>query len=403
MRRKWLSISLAGAVSLSLLAGCSGKGKDTMAPVDPGTTAVTVKVEEVKEGEVNEPIRLLAEVSANANVAIVPKVSGTLREIYVKKGDAVKNGQVLAKLDQTDYILGVRQAEAALEMANASLKQAREGNGAAESGHSSYEIAKRGLEIAQANYDRTKALFEAGAASQSQLEQAEAALHQAQSQLNQAKQGMAAIEVAEAGVRQAQVGLERANSSLNDTVIRATADGIVSSIHYDTGALVGPQGPVFTLIDLDPVLVKLNVSENNLAKFKTGMEVDLNVPAQSAAVKGKVKYVGLQADAQSKMFPVEIEVANPDRRLVPGMKAEVLAKDPESKKGLLLPTDAIMEQDGKKYVYVTEGDKAVKREVTVSEGNSSKVVVLQGVNAGDKVVVKGQSNLRDQAKIRLEE
>ncbi|GAX92038.1 efflux RND transporter periplasmic adaptor subunit [Effusibacillus lacus] len=381
MNRKLVVIGMVSALSLSVLAGCSGTNdKEAMATVDPGANAVTVKVEDVKEGEVNEPIRLLAEVSANTSLGILPKVGGTLQEIFVKKGDAVKKGQVLARLDQKDYVLGVKAAEAQLGVARANL-QSLNGD----------ETAKRSLEIAQANYDRVKALYNSKAVSQSQLEQAEAQLLQAQSQ----------FALAQANVRQAEVGLEKASSSLDDTNIRATVDGIITAVHFEVGESVSPQSPVFNLINIDPVLVKLNVAETHLSKFKQGMEVE--VQTQTGPYKGKVTFISLEADAQSKMYPVEIEIPNGEGKLLPGMKADVFAKDAESKKGLLVSTDAIVEQDGKKFVYVIEGDKAVKREVTVAEGNTTKVIVQQGLNAGDKVVVKGQSNLKDGSTIKVEQ
>lgn len=388
------------AVTATAVTGCQKSAETTSnAAVTKEQPEVAVKIETVQEGELGDTSKVLGEVAANTNVSIPAKAAGTLTKLYVKKGDTVRNGQVIAELDQVNYQLGVKQAEAALQQANAALQQAKEANGAG--GVSPYELATRGLEIAQNNYLKVKALVDSNAVPKAQLDQAESSLIQAQSQLNQAKQGAASIDVAQAAVNSAQVGVERARQSLDDTIVRATADGMITSLPFEVGATVGPQAPVATLININPVLVKVNVSENNLSKFKKGLELDIAVPSQSLSVKGKVSYVAPSADAQSKMFPIEIEVANPEQKLLPGMKVDVLVKDLESKKGLLLSTDAIIEENGKKYVFVVEGDKAVKREVIISEGNTSKVIVQQGASSGDKAVVKGQTQLKDQSKVRI--
>jgi HlyD family secretion protein len=416
----------------------------------------------VKEGGLQGGSKLLGEVSPSVSVSVIPKVSGTLASLLVKKGDIVKQGQVIARLDQADYILGVKQAEATLnsaraslaqaqagvstakaslaqaqasvDVANSSLAQAKSTHGVNAAGNTSYEIARQSVAIAQANYNRVKSLVDAGAASALELEQAESALLQAKSMLNQSAQadaqGKGAIEVAKssvkqaqvsadktakasiqqaiggekaarASVQQAQVGLERARTALNDTVMKAPITGIVSSVGYDTGELVSSQQPVVTIINVNPVLVKVNVSETMISKFAKGSTVDVEIPALGKTVKGKVTYAGVEADRQSKMFPVEIEIANGNGEILPGMKVNVLDSQMESQKGLLVSTDAIVEKDGKKYVYIVEGTRAIKRAIVTAEGNSTQVLVVNGLKAGDKVVVKGQTQLKDQSQIRI--
>lgn len=412
MKSKWLYMGMAGVLAASLMTGC---GKATETSTEEGaTTAVTaeeikpiaVSVTQIGEGTLSSTDKILGEISANTNISILSKVPGTLVELSVKKGDRVKNGQVIGRLDQTDYLLAVKQAEAQLGYAQANLNQAQSVNGINVAG-SSYDLAKRAGELAQANYDRTKALVDSGAAPASQLEQVETALIQAKTQLNQAAKGdansTATIEVAKAGVKQAQVGVEMAKSTLKDTMVKATADGIITDVMVEVGDAVGPQMPIASLINFDPAIVKVNVTETNLAKFNKGSELDLFVPSQGKNLKGKVTYVGFEASAQSKMFPVELQIANADLSILPGMKVDVMVKDLAGKKGVLVPTEAILEVDGKKIVYVVESDQATKREVVLSEGNSTHVIAESGLNAGEKVVVKGHSQLKDQAKVRVVE
>lgn len=411
MKKKWLYIGLSSVLlTTTLMAGC-GKSEEAASKDVEGNGAATeevkplaVSIAEVKEGSLNSTDKIIGEISANTNISILSKVSGTLVSLSVKKGDQVKNGQVVGKLDQSDYLLGVKQAEAALGVAQAQLKQAQSVNGSNVAG-SSYDLAKRAMELAQENYNRTKALVDSGADSTSSLEQMEAALIQAKTTLNSAAKGdaqsTASVDVGQAGVKQAHVGVEKAKSSLKDTLIKATADGIITDVMVEVGDAVNPQMPVASLINIDPAIVKVNITENNLSKFKQDTKLEIFVPSQSKKLQGRVTYVGLEASSPSKMFPVEIEVRNADRSILPGMKVDVMVKDLAGRKGLLVATEAILEVDGKKMVYVVEGDKAAKREVVLSEGNSSFVVAESGLNSGDKVVIKGQSQLKDQSLVRI--
>lgn len=409
MNAKWLYMGFTIVLAASLMTGCQNSTKATSSE---GQTAaevenakpIAVSVATIKEGTLSDSTELMGEISANTNISILSKVPATLVQLSVKKGDKVKNGQVIGSLDQADYILKVKSAEAELARAQAQLKQAQSINSANSAGIP-YDLAKRSLDLAQTQYDRTKVLFESGAVSSSQLEQAEAALLQAKMQLNLNEksdaQSSTTVEVAQAGVKQAQVGVEMAKSALKDTFIKATADGIITDVMVEVGDAVNPQMPVATLLNFDPAIVRVNVTEQNLSRFKKDTVLEIDIPSQNKTLQGKVTYVGIEASSQSKMFPVEIEINNPDLSALPGMKVNVKVKETEGKKGLLVPTDAILEANGKNMVFVVEGDQAMKREVVLAEGNTSFVIVASGLSAGDKVVVKGHSQLNDQSKVRI--
>jgi HlyD family secretion protein len=405
MNQKWYLIGIIGILSLSLLNGCSAKtSADPAAKSLAEPDAIAVNVKEAKTGVLSNANKMVGELAANTDISLFAKTSGTVVELNVKKGDTVTRGQVIGKLDQQDYVLGVKQAQAALGVADATLHQAQSGNRVDVAG-SSYDLAKKSYDLAKAEYGRMQSLMAANAISKAQLDQAEAAFVQAKGQLNLAAkgdlQGDAAVGVAKAGVKQAQVGVERAQSTLDDTLIRATANGIITDVAIQEGDTVSPQKQVATLINLDPAIIKLNVPENSLAKFQKGTELQVIIPSLSLKTSGKVTYIGFEASSQAKMFPIELQVSNPKHILLAGMKAEITVNNLENRKGLLIPTEAIVDQEGKKFVYVIEGDKAVKRDVILSVGNTNLVMVESGVKEGEKVVVKGQSQLKDRAKIRI--
>ncbi|MED1918803.1 efflux RND transporter periplasmic adaptor subunit [Bacillus thuringiensis] len=387
--------------------------------------SVDVQVEEVIEGELKESDRLLAEVFANTDVSIYGKTTGTVSQILVKKGDTVKKGQVIGKLDQTEAQLKLRQAEAALAVANANLEHSNKMGTSSQLANSQLKQAEQtfananrtiaqGLTLAKANYDRAKKLFEEKALSKSELDNAENAYLQAknqyQSQLDQAQIALINARtqvntadkngrVTQANVQQGKVEVDISRNALENTLIKSTVDGIVTDIQVQEGDTINPQKPVATVINLDPMIVKVNVSEKALASFQKGIQLDLQVPSQNIKVKGSITYVGLKASDQSKLFPVEIEVPNPKGTLLPGMKADVSSIKGQA--GILIPTDAILERNGKWVAYVVNGERVAEKEISIASKGTEKTLIGSGVKSGDKVVIKGQSQLKDGAKIRI--
>lgn len=440
-KTKLISSGVACLLGLTIISGCNSQSvdktnsKEGRTPTESQSStevetikvenSVDVQVEEVIEGELKESDRLLAEVFANTDVSIYGKTTGTVSEILVKKGDTVKKGQVIGKLDQTEAQLKLRQAEAALAVANANLEHSNKmgtsgelANSQLKQAEQTYASVKRtmeqGLTLAQANYNRSKKLFEEKALSKGELENAENAYLQAknqyQSQLDQAQTALINARsqvntadkngrVTQANVQQGKVEVDISRNALENTLIKSTIDGIVTDIQVQEGDTINPQKPIATVINLDPMIVKVNVSEKSLANFQKGTQLDLQVPSQNIKVKGSITYVGLKASDQSKLFPVEIEVPNPKGTLLPGMKAEVSSINGQA--GILIPTDAILERNGKSVAYVVNGERVAEKEISIASKGTEKTLIGSGVKPGDKVVIKGQSQLKDNAKIRI--
>ncbi|WGV57339.1 efflux RND transporter periplasmic adaptor subunit [Brevibacillus brevis] len=440
-KTKLISSGVACLLGLTIISGCSSQSVDNTNSKEGRTSnesqsspevetikvenSVDVQVEEVIEGELKDSGRLLAEVFANTDVSIYGKTTGTVSQILVKKGDTVKKGQVIGKLDQTEAQLKLRQAEAALAVAKANLEHSNKMGTSGELANSQLKQAEQtfasvkrtmeqGLTLAQANYNRSKKLFEEKALSKGELENAENAYLQAknqyQSQLDQAQTALLNARsqvntadkngrVTQASVQQGQVEVDISRNALENTLIKSTIDGIVTDIQVQEGDTINPQKPVATVINLDPMIVKVNVSEKSLASFKKGTQLNLQVPSQNIKVNGSITYVGLKAADQSKLFPVEIEVPNPKGTLLPGMKAEVSSSHGQA--GILIPTDAILERNGKSVAYVVNGERVAEKEISIASKGTEKTLIGSGVKPGDKVVIKGQSQLKDQAKIRI--
>lgn len=404
MKKKYVGIGILFIIFTMLISACSNQV--TTAPEEE--VVIPVQVATAIKGEMKEGKKIVGNSAPNLDLSIYSEASGKIAEVRVKKGDLVKKDQVLAVIEQGDYKNAVSQAEAQVKSAEANLAQAEAGRS------SSIVQANNQLAQAQASYDdaklnleRMKSLYEQEAVSKQQLEQAETAFVQAESALNIAKESSdnanrtENVEVLRAQVETAKIGLMNAKSNLDKTVIKAPADGTVVQIGADVGELISPQLPVATLIDIQSITVNAMISEEDLRFIRQGEKITAYVKAIDQKVTGTVSYVSPIADIQTKNYPIEITLQNEDSAIKPGMIVELYLQATAQGEDVLIPVDALVKQDEEVFIFVVNGDKAEKRQVTIKEEGSEEVSVVKGLNEGETVVVKGQMNLKDGDKIRI--
>ncbi|MGD8192326.1 efflux RND transporter periplasmic adaptor subunit [Brevibacillus ginsengisoli] len=392
-----------------LLTACSQKAPEAT------TTAVEritpVQVELVKNGSVSLDAGLTAKLAPSQEVNISPKVTGKITSLPVKLGQYVGKGAVLFHLDEADLENGVRQAEAALQVAQAGLRQSgSNSNSGLEQAKNGLKQSEQALKDAQVNQQRMQNLFNQGAVSSQQMEQANSQLTNAQTAYDNAKmslstaQQMGGVQVSEASVKQAAVSLQNARTQLANAVVTAPFSGYISSVNGEVGQFASPQAPVITLVNTNPLVVKANISENDITKVKVGTGVKVEVSALAKVLDAKVTAVSPVMDPQLKAYPTEISIPNPSNELKSDMVVNVKFNFDSTgqKKVPLVSRKAIFEREGKSYVYVIENNVAKQVEVTVGQGSSDEVEILTGVKEGATVVVKGQTLLKDGGKVKIQ-
>ncbi len=405
MKQAKQRLVLAGLTVLlgSALSGCTTGQTDT-GEKGKAPAAVTVAVQAAKEGRLSDNQTFIGSVVAEETGSVIPRQTGTLTKLYVKKGDAVRKEQVIGEVDSTQQQLNVKDAETKLAEAKARLAQAKTVLAGTDE-QTSTALARQSLEAARQSYERVQKLVEAGALPAAQLDDAKADWLRAQNAFRSAEvsdaKDQTGIAIAAAGVEQAQVALEKARQAVADTKIRAPLDGTIDSLSAVVGDTVSPQGTVAGIVNLNSIKVNLQVSELHLASFYKGAETQISISALRLETKGHVSFVGMAPANGDQLYPVEIRLENPDRRILPGMRANVGSTAVQGKLGIILPVEAIVEESGTAYVFIVRGDRAVKQKVDVIERNSSSVVIGKGLAPGDSVVVQGLSNLSDQAVVKV--
>ncbi|MEW9669551.1 efflux RND transporter periplasmic adaptor subunit [Ammoniphilus sp. 3BR4] len=435
VNRKMKSLVLMLVLSISVL-GCSKNEEVSQADEE---AVVPVQVETVTQGNVEEKAGISGKLSPNESVQVAPKVSGKIAKIHVSLGQQVKQGDILFTLDQADLANAVKQSQAAYELAVANLKQSEnssnqgiaQAEGSVDQLRNSIAQSENGLIQAQQAYQdaqlseqRTRQLFEAGAVPIVEMEKAETALKNAEiavknaeTSLTNAKssfenaqkslqsaQSKTAVEVAKASVNQARVNLQNAKDQLANANVHAPISGVVSLVQGATGQMASPQSAVVHIASMNPMIVKANLSEYEITSMGLGNKVVLEIPALQKKLEATVSAISPVMDSQLKAYPIEIAIPNPSGVLKADMVVDVkISTAKDAAKSLVIPRKAIIEEQGKRFVYKLEGNVAKKVEVETGKETSEAVEVKTGLAVNEKVVVKGQTLLKDGSKVEIQE
>jgi len=361
-------ILLVLTLALSLLSGCGKK------PEVVKETALTVSAVSAEKRDISQVVKYPGTVRGINEVHIMPKVSARVTGIYVKPGDTVRAGQTILTLDNSDFEAAIKQAEAAVAMA--------------EAGKKANDIQ---LENARLNYERTKQLFEAGAVSQQQLEAAQAAYE------------ALAAGSAEAAVEQARAGLLAAQNQLKNCTITSPINGVVGSINLSLGDTANPTSPAATVTDTSRLEIETLVSESEVSYIKTGDEVEILIKAAGDNVfKGKVESVANVPDPVKRNYAVKVVLDNPENKIKSGMFAEVIINTVSKQDVLCVPISAVIPRNGRDTIYTIDKEKRA-REVDVETGlrDNNYVEIISGLKAGDKVITKGNTLVNEGTLVRV--
>ena len=190
--------------------------------------------------------------------------------------------------------------------------------------------------------------------------------------------------------------------NLRKSFISSPLKGTVKIRHVKVGEFVRKGDPLVEILDLDKVLVKVNIPEQEIMEIREGENVEVELYALSdRQFLGTVKTIGLEADSRSRTFPVEIMVDNQKRELRPGMLARVTFSKKISDEQIVVPRHTILERDNGRVVFLVDQDKAVKRMISTGQSLQDRVQVMEGLNVGDLLVVEGHTKLTDGEPIRI--
>jgi len=367
-------------------------------------------------------------VVAHHKIAVGAKVMGRVAWIGVEKGDKVLQGQVLVRLEDSDFRAQSNQARANLAAAQARLDQMRTGSRPQEKLKDKAGVlqAEATLRNAEAEYERTEKLVRAGVSSKAELDRAIAQRDTSRALLEAARQSSAMTDVgpraeeiraADAQVRQMKAALDYAETQLAATEIKAPVSGTVLQRIVERGEMVSPSAfggdsgartSVVALADLDDLQIELDISQTDFSRLKMGQRAEI-VPEAFPNLKysGFIAEIAPEANRAKATVQVKVKVDNPDEQLRPEMNARVNflseAQPTQGKSAprVLVSKAALVRRDGSAFVFVVKGNKVEQRSIRLGDESGDFYYVLEGLSGGESTATTGAEKLRDGDRIKI--
>ncbi len=365
-----------------------------------------VEVAQVSQGLVEEKIIRAGDIMPNTQVTVYSKVQGWVDKILVREGDLVKTGDVLVTLDAREAQAAVAQAQANLEAAKARLQLVKAT--AEEAVQSQIRQTKANLELAEADLQRAQELHEKNFIARQQLDEARTKYNVAKSAYDlalnslQQKTWENEIALAEAQVRQAEATLKLTQAQLANLTITSPLNGGVTKRHVDPGTMVKDTTPILTIMDLAEVKMVVNVTEKEFVRLKKDQPVKVSITAfPDRTFLGRIEVITPALEMQSRTAEVQIAIPNPGFILKPGMfgRVEILLRS--QPQAVLVPVQALLNQENKDYVFVVKDGKAYRRLIQKGLIKDTAVEVIKGIEPGEVVVVSGHGLLQEGMKVRI--
>lgn len=341
-------------LGLMLLAACqpdaeSDGNADASAAdeTEDDSPAIPVETSAATRADIYAMYSGTAPIEADAEAAVIAKVAGEVREILVEEGDDVKSGQLLARLDGDRLRLELMQSEANLRKAQRDYQR-------------NVDLKDRSL-ISTGDFERIKYEMDA-------LE---------------ATYNLAKLE-------------------LSYTEIRAPIDGVIAERFVKVGNTIAVNAITFQVTSLEPLIAYLHIPEREYRRIARGQTAVIAVDAlQGSEFQATVARISPVIDPGTGTFKITVEVSDPTRRLKPGMFGRINIVYDMHPQALQVPRSAIIDEAGETSVFVVEDAKAVRRIITTGYANNGNIEIVAGLTGSEKIVVVGQTGLRDGSKVSI--
>jgi len=339
-----------GVILLTLiLAACSENAEQAAEAEDDDeeSPAIPVEIAQPTRGDIFATYTGTAPIEAFEDAAVIAKVGGEVREIFVEEGDDVVSGQILARLDGDRLRLEVSESEAQVQKLKRDFAR-------------NVDLKDKSL-ISEGDFEKIQYEMEA----------------------LQAAHNLAELE-------------------LSYTEIRAPINGVISERFIKIGNTIDVNTPAFQVTSLEPLVSYLHVPEREYRKLAAGQKATIAIDAlPDVSFVGDVARISPVVDPETGTFKLTIEVSDPSRRLKPGMFGRISIVSDMHADAMQIPRNAIVEDAGASTVFVIDGEVVDKRVIRTGYSEGGFVEVLDGLSDDESFVVVGQANLKDGTRVSV--
>jgi len=337
----WIT-ALSAIVSISLI-GCGDSSGNKLS-----NTSINVEVKTTTNYDGSQEIAYSGTIEESETIPLSFSSMGTVASVFVSDGEFVKKGQLLAVLNDESY-------KNAYEMSLASQKQAEDA------------------------YKRLLPMYKNGNLPEIKL-----------------------VEV-ETGLQQAKSATAIAQKSLDDCKLYSPVDGVVGKRSIEPGMTALPNLASINIVKIEKVFARVPVSENEISLVKKGSKAKIKIAAlNNSEFTGTVEEIGVMADPLAHTYKIKIGIANSNRQIKPGMICNVSLNKSTGTSGLFVSSRAVLvDEQGKSFVYAVNGNRAVRKYVKTGKLLKNGVEIIEGLEAGEQVVVAGQQKLVDGSLVQI--
>ena len=307
---------------------------------------VPVKICIVKKEILGELFYCSGDLLANESVNLSPEINGRLEKIYFKEGEKVTKGDILAKLNDADLQASKRKIKAHLQLAESKEKKLRKMLDVEGISKEEYEIALTDIEITLAE-------------------------------------------------------LQSIESQIEKTLIRAPFSGIIGLRNYSAGSIINTNSILATLQEIEQLNLDFSLPEKYTSHIKPGQNIYFKTNDSNEKLMGTVIAIEPTIDLKTRTLKVRAKVKNTKKNILPGMFASVEVNLKAQEESIYIPTESVIADMKGKKVFIVKNGTAEARIIQAGLRTDSKIQVLEGISAGDTLIISGISNLRDKARVKL--
>jgi HlyD family secretion protein len=415
----WARRYIVGGIAVVVLLGVIALAYRLLSPDIPEVQVTRAAAESGDVGGI--VLSATGYIVAHHKINVNTKVTGRVAWIGVEKGDKVKEGQVLVRLEDEEFRAQYEQAKGAADNARAFYEELQNGSRPEEVQEAQHNLdeARATLVNDKLTLDRSRELAAGGVVSRQNLDDATAKFDADQQRVNSLEKAFQLMKIgprseeiarAKGALMQAEGQEAYAKSQLDatGTILERTAEkGELITSQFASAAEGGPQGSVVALADLNDIQVELDIAQDDFAKLGPNQKGIVTVDAYpDRKYDGVIAQISPEANRQKATVQVKVQILNPDDYLRPEMNATVKFLANEKKttssepSGVFVPTTAVRDDNNGKMVLIAFNGKALKREVQILSQRSGGLIV-KGLVGGENVITAGPQNLKDGDKIKI--
>jgi HlyD family secretion protein len=396
---------IALLAALAVMFGCAGEAKDT-------DQAVPVEIVKVEKAALEERLAADAILFPIAQSAIVPKISAPVEKFLVNRGSHVRKGQLLAVLENRDLAAAAVENQGAFTEAEAAYAITTRADLPQEMQKAELdtEAAKQALDAEQKVFDSRQELFRQGALPRKELDQAGVDLTNARNQYDMAKRHLDSlnalgheqtIKSAKGQLESAQGKYQGAEAELGYSEIHSPIKGVVTDRPLYPGEMATAGTPLLTVMDISEVVARAHIPQQQAQLLKAGDRAEVTAVGFEKPLAARVALVSPALDPNSTTVEVWVELSNPEERLRPGSSVQVSMLVRSLRNALAIPSAALLTApDGSTSVMLAGDDgRAHQHPVKTGIRDRDRVEIVEGLEAGQRIVGQGGYGLPDNSKI----